>query len=66
MSWGVSNLVSLAAVPLRNTFLFRPFLRFLEGVDDKLLRLPFIKWQAWIAVFLLAKPKRPSAERTSL
>lgn len=60
------HLLSLAAVPLRSTPLFGPLLRVLEGADGVCLRMPLVKWQAWIAVFLLAKPKRLSAERTSL
>ncbi len=31
------------------------------ALHDLLLRLPILKWQAWIAVFLLAKPKRALA-----
>ena len=52
------NLLSIAAAPLRNTPAFKPAVRILEGIDDVLLRLPGLKWQAWIVVFLLAKPKR--------
>jgi len=55
------NLLSIAAAPLRNTAVFKPVHWILEGIDNGLLRLPVIKWQAWIAVFLLAKPKRHAA-----
>ncbi len=54
------NLLRLASVPLRNTPVFKPVDRILENIDNLILRLPVLKWQAWMAVFLLAKPKRPA------
>jgi len=52
------HLASLAAVPLRETPLFRPVLSALEFVDDFVLRLPLIKWQAWQVVYVLSEPKK--------
>jgi|SRR5208282_5743725 len=54
------NLLRVAAMPVRNTPAFKPADWILENVDNLLLRLPVLKWQAWMAVFLLAKPKRPA------
>jgi SAM-dependent methyltransferase len=50
------NLATLAAVPLRRTPLFRPVLSTLEIVDALLLRLPGLKWWAWMCVFTLGEP----------
>jgi len=55
------HLVSLFAVPFRNTFLFGPLLSSLERIDDVLLSLPGIKWQAWQTVFVLSDPKKARA-----
>jgi len=52
------HLVTLAAVPLRNSHFFEPVKRSLEVVDSVLLRLPLLKWWAWMAVFVLAQPKK--------
>ena len=54
------HLTTLFAVPFRKTPLFRPLLAFLEGVDRLLLKLPWIKWQAWQVVIVLSKPKKLS------
>lgn len=50
------HLLTLAAVPFRNTFFFRPLLALLEFVDSFLLKLPIIRWQAWQAVIELREP----------
>jgi ubiquinone/menaquinone biosynthesis C-methylase UbiE len=52
------HLATIAAVPFRNRNLFQPTLRILEAIDSVLLRLPFIKWWAWMVVFVLARPKK--------
>ena len=52
------HLATLAAVPFRNTPLFAPMLSALERVDAVLLSLPGIRWQAWQALFTLARPRR--------
>ena len=51
------HLADLAAVPFRNSPSFGPLLRALGSLDSVLLRLPVIKWQAWMAVFILSCPK---------
>ncbi|HEV2175943.1 MAG TPA: class I SAM-dependent methyltransferase [Terriglobia bacterium] len=53
------HLASLAAIPFRNSATFNPLLHALESVDSVLLRLPVVKWQAWMAVFVLSRPKKP-------
>lgn len=56
---GNFHLVSICAVPFRGVpWLFNFFLSIFELADDLLLRLPFIKWQAWQAVFILSEPKK--------
>ncbi len=52
------HLFALCAVPLRKLPIFPAVLWAMETVDDFLLRLPFIKWQAWQAMFILSKPKK--------
>lgn len=52
------HLTTLAAVAFRKSTAFSTILRILECVDDVLLRLPLIKWQAWMVVFVLARPKK--------
>lgn len=49
-------LFSLAAVPFRNSFLFRPLLAVLEVIDNIVLKLPLVRWQAWQAVIELRDP----------
>jgi ubiquinone/menaquinone biosynthesis C-methylase UbiE len=50
------HLLTLAAVPFRNTLFFSPLLALLEFVDAYLLKLPVIRWQAWQAVIELREP----------
>ena len=50
------HLFALAAVPFRKRKLFRLLLSGLNRVDSLVLRLPFVRRMAWIAVFVLAKP----------
>ncbi len=56
------HLATLGAVPFRNLSLFVPVLNLLQAVDTALLRLPWLKWQSWMAVFVLEQPiKGPSS-----
>lgn len=55
---GFFHLASLAAVPFRNLPGFGVLLRGLEAIDAVLLKLPGLRWQAWMAVFILSKPKK--------
>ncbi|MBP2675314.1 MAG: Methyltransferase type 11 [Deltaproteobacteria bacterium] len=50
------HLAALAAVPFRNTSLFRPLLSVLETIDDLLLSIPYIRRFAWVAVVRYDKP----------
>ncbi len=54
---GFFHLASIAAVPFRRTSVFEPVLKILEAVDNILLRLPVLKWQAWQIIFVLSQPK---------
>lgn len=56
---GFFHLASLAAVPFRNLTGFSVLLSLLETIDSLMLKLPFMKWQAWQIVFVLSKPKNP-------
>lgn len=60
VEWKFFHLVSLAAVPFRNTKLFDPLLSALEGLDGVLLRIPPVGWWAWQVGFILSEPKRTS------
>jgi hypothetical protein len=55
---GVFPSCHLAAVPFRNTRLFEPLRKGLEAVDSLLLRVPGLKWQAWMVVFVLSEPRK--------
>jgi hypothetical protein len=57
------HLATIAAVPFRNTPLFPAVRRVLDAVDRVLLRIPVLRWQAWMAVFVLAKPRKPAGAR---
>lgn len=53
------HMLSIAAVIFRNTFLFKPVLNALDGIDAALFTLlPFLKRYAWMSVIELADPKR--------
>lgn len=60
---GFFHLATLGAVPFRNFSLFAPVLKALQTVDTALLRLPWLKRQSWMAVFVLGQPLKlkPSA-----
>lgn len=51
------HLFTLFAVPFRKLPFFGVLLTVFEKIDDWLLRLPFVKWQAWQVVFILSEPK---------
>ncbi len=51
------HLATLAAVPFRKSAIFRPLLGILAAADAILLRLPWLKWHAWITVFVLTGPR---------
>lgn len=55
------HLFTILAVPFRNTAVFRPVLGLLSAIDALALRLPLVKWQAWMAVFVLSDPKKATA-----
>lgn len=55
------HLFTLAAVPFRNFFFFRPLLKVLELVDSVVLRLPVLRWQAWQGVIELSDPIKSAA-----
>lgn len=52
------HLATLGAVPFRRFSGFHFLRRCLEAVDSVLLKLPGLKWWAWMAVFVLAEPKK--------
>jgi len=52
------HLTTLAAVPLRKTFLFRPFLSFLAATDRLIFKtFPFMKKNAWFCVIEITNNK---------
>ena len=51
------HLTAIAAVPFRNTPVFRPLLTVLDGVDRVLLSVPGIKQMCWIGCFQLSEPR---------
>lgn len=53
-------LFTLLAVPFRKFSIFEPVLNILEKIDNLILKLPVIKWQAWQIVFVLSEPKKKS------
>ena len=55
---GFFHLATIAAVPFMNLCGSAAMLRFLEIVDNVLLRLPYLKWQAWQIVFALSQPNK--------
>lgn len=55
---GMFHLATILAVPFRRRSVFPRILKILEGVDSLLLRVPAIRWWAWMIVFVLARPKK--------
>ena len=58
VEWTFFHLVSLAAVPFRNSWVFPPLLSVLEKVDSTLLRVSPLRWWAWQIGFVLSEPKK--------
>lgn len=52
------HLATLGAVPFREHALFAPLLKGLSAIDRVLLRMPGLKWQAWMVVFVLGQPRK--------
>ena len=52
------HLATLGAVPFRRIPSFAALLGALEMADGVLLRLPWLRWQAWQVVFILSGPKK--------
>jgi ubiquinone/menaquinone biosynthesis C-methylase UbiE len=52
------HLAALAAVPIRKRFLFKPVLPVLEVIDSVLLRIPYFRRLAWVAVIEYQFPKK--------
>ncbi len=50
------HLAALAAVPFRTSSVFHPLLKLLNIIDMVLLRIPFIRKMAWIAVVEYKQP----------
>lgn len=56
------HLATIGAVPFRNLSIFSPIHKTLEAIDSILLKFPVLKWQAWMAVFVLSQPKKLSSK----
>lgn len=57
------HLATLLAVPFRRLPGFGHLLTCLEAVDSLLLRLPWLRWQAWQVVYIMADPiKHPESQ----
>ena len=54
------HMAALAAVPVRRTFFFKPFLSILEAMDSILLRIPYLQRWGWVAVIEYQYPKSSS------
>jgi ubiquinone/menaquinone biosynthesis C-methylase UbiE len=52
------HLASLAAVPFRKTFIFKPLLSFLNSIDNFILGNKAIGKYAWIMVIEISNPKK--------
>lgn len=50
-------LLSILAVPLRNTPLFKPTLSILQACDAVLTKIPVFQWLSWQCLFILSEPK---------
>lgn len=48
-------LASIAAIPLKDTRLFKPTLKILEAIDKLILKIPLIRLMAWQMVFVMKK-----------
>lgn len=52
------HLMTILAVPFRNTKMFEPILSVMEKIDAVLLKIPGFKWMGWQCVFVLSDPKK--------
>ena len=52
------HLFTLAAVPFRRTRIFSSVLSAMEAIDKVVLRVPFIRTQAWQVIFILSQPNK--------
>lgn len=52
------HLATIAAIPFRRMALFPALVRVLHAADTVLLRVPGMRWHAWMAVFILRNPRR--------
>jgi ubiquinone/menaquinone biosynthesis C-methylase UbiE len=53
------HLFTICAVPFRKSkWFFKPVLKLMELIDAVVLRIPGIRWWAWICVFVLTKKKK--------
>jgi len=52
------HLAVLSAVPFRKTRFFGPLLSLLERVDKAILNIPYLQRMAWVAVFVLKRPRK--------
>lgn len=57
------HLMTLFAVPFRNTPVFNPILKTMEALDSVLLKIPGIKWLAWQVVFTMSEPRKELLEK---
>lgn len=51
-------IVSILAVPFRNTKFFKPLLAACEAVDAVLTRIPGFRWISWQCWFVLSRPRK--------
>lgn len=59
---GCFYLFTLLAAPFRSSMIFGPLLKALETIDKIILKIPGLRWLAWMAVFELSSPKQLSTE----
>lgn len=52
------HLTSLAAVPFRRLPVFAPLLAALDALDAQLFKLPGLRYQAWMSVLVLSRPRK--------
>ena len=57
------NLFTLLAVPFRRTRAFSTLLGLLELLDSVVLRIPGVRWWAWMCVFTMTNPKKGGTDR---
>lgn len=55
-------LLSILAVPLRKTFIFKPALSLFRAIDTVILSIPGVRLMAWQMVFFLKEPLKSGAK----